>query len=490
MVEAARPARDSARLGAAPTSGSTLGYDRALREAFPAAPAAGGYDAMWGLELAVMIAMIGINTIFAGYEIALASVSAAALQRLADEGRSGARVALYMKQNMEASLAVVQLGITLVGAIAAAVGGAGAEENLAPALERIGVSMEMAEVLAISLVVLPLTVVTIVVGELIPKVFALRNAERVCLALSPLMRWFSRSVWPAVWLFETVVTAVMSWGESRLGAGDPIKPETAQLQDLRAIAALARASRLIGHREERIILGATEMRSRPVWSIMLPAEHMSTLDASASLADNLITAHLDLHTRFPVVERRGDPQTVIGYVNVKDIIATMRLHPQEPSLRGIVRPIPSFRGDQPIAECLERMMREHTHVALVRDDRSRVVGMISLEDILEELVGEIEDEYDRLPSYIHASGSSWVAGGGVSLARLKATTGIDLGATPGAAGSAQTLSDWVGGRLGREVHGGDLVESDSVRVVVRKIRRKKVQEAQVSPLPKKPAASA
>ncbi|MBM4066836.1 MAG: DUF21 domain-containing protein, partial [Planctomycetes bacterium] len=365
-------------------------------------------------------------------------------------------------------------------AIAAAVGGSGAEENVAPALiSRLGVSEGTAEVLAIALVVAPLTVVTIVVGELIPKVFALRNAERVCLTLSPFMRWFSFSVWPAVWLFETVVVGVMSWGERRLGSGDTGKSKTVELQELRAIAAMARASRLIGHREERIILGAMELQSRSIRTIMLPAEHVTTLDANASLSDNLITAHLDMHTRFPVVSQKDDPQTIIGYANFKDIIATMRLAPHEPSFRSIIRPILSLKDDERIAVCLEQMMREHTHIALVRDVDGRVVGLVTLEDILEELVGEIEDEYDRLPAHIVESGSAWVAGGGVSVDRLKATTGIDLSVDPPAAG-ARTLSDWVSGHLGREVRGGDVVERGTVRVVVRKVRRKKVQEAQVS----------
>ena len=434
---------------------------------------------MWGLEIAVMLAMIAINSIFAGYEIALASITVARLQRLATDKRAGAKVALYMKENMEAILAVVQLGITLVAAIAAAVGGAGAEENLAPAIQaNLDVTQGTSEFIALAGVVLPLTVVTIIFGELIPKVFALRNAEWVCLRLSPFMRWFAFSVWPAVWLFETVVAGVMSWGERFRGANSP-KPEMAELHEIRATAAIARASRLIGHREEGIIHGATEMQSRAVRDIMLSAAYIRMLDVNASLGDNLVTAHLDMHTRFPVVSQMGDLQTIVGYVNVKDIIATMRLNPKDPSLRSIVRRLPSFRELQPIAECLERLMREHTHIAIVRDQSEKVVGMVSLEDILEELVGEIEDEYDRLPSHIVSSGNAWVVGGGVPLARLKAATGMDLIADLPPDG-ANTLSEWVIGHLGHELTGGETVEHGIWRVVVRKVRRKKVQEAQVS----------
>lgn len=434
---------------------------------------------MWGVELAVMIAMIGFNSVFAGYEIALASVTLARLRRLAEENRRGARVALYMKQHIEASLAVVQLGITLVGAVAAAVGGAGAEENLAPVMiERLGVSDGMAEFLAITLVVVPLIVVTILAGELIPKVFALRNAEKVCLGLSPIMRGFSFSVWPAVWLLETTVRGVMSLGGLRKGRGDSFRPETAELQELRGTAAIARASRLISHREEGIILGAMEMQIHPVRDIMLPVEQISMLDVNASLSDNLYAAQSDMHTRFPVLERSGDRQTVIGYVNVKEMIALMQTNPTQPSIRDIVRPIPSFGAGQAVTECLERLLREQLHLALIRDEDDRVVGMISLEDILEELVGEIEDEFDRLPSHIVPAGASWVAGGGVPLEQLHGTTGMDLaGISP--EGGASTLSEWVLGHLGCEVRGGDVVERGPVRVVVRKVHRKKVKEAQI-----------
>ena len=130
---------------------------------------------MWGFEWIVIAVMVALNSVFAAYEIALASVSLARLQLLVRENRTGARAALWMKENMEASLAAVQLGITLVGATAAATGGAGAAEMIAPYFERMGLSSGWAEFLAIATVVVPLSAVTILLGELFPKVFALRN---------------------------------------------------------------------------------------------------------------------------------------------------------------------------------------------------------------------------------------------------------------------------------------------------------------------------
>ena len=165
---------------------------------------------MWGVEITVMLSMIVVNSVLAAYEIALASVSRPRLYVLLREGRKGAKAAQQMKDNMEGSLAVVQLGITLVGAIAAATGGAGAEENIAPWLhDALGWSWTVSEFLAIALVVVPLTVVTIVFGELVPKVFALRNKEWVCLRMSPAMRWIS-SRWMLSALAKSRNTATSS----------------------------------------------------------------------------------------------------------------------------------------------------------------------------------------------------------------------------------------------------------------------------------------
>ena len=440
------------------------------------------------VELIAMLAMVLLNGVFAGYEIALASVTAARLQVLVRENRAGAKAALQMKQNIEGSLATMQVAITLLGAFAAAIGGAGAHESIMPLLrEGLGFSPTASSIVAIALVAVPLTIVTIMLGELVPKVFAMRNKEWVCLRLSPLMRWFSLSVWPAVWVFQTMVNAMMRWGErqwgTRLDASH--KSEATEMLELRAHAAYARASRLIGEKEESIILGAARLASRTVREVMLPDEHISLLDVHSSIGDSLVTAHLDMHTRFPVAERPGDPQSILGYVNFKDLVALMRLsRPHEATLRAILRPLPSLPADIPLATCLERLIREHTHIALVRDAAGNVVGLITLEDILEEVVGDIQDEYDRLPVHAVPSGWAWVVGGGLSLTRFKELSGIDLARdppqTPPETG-LRNISDWVIGHLQQQpLHGGEVVERPGVRVMVRKVRRQKVLEAQVA----------
>jgi putative hemolysin len=432
---------------------------------------------MESIELFVVAFMVFVNAIFAAYEIALASVTVARLQLLSDHRRPGATAALYMKTEIEKSLAVVQLGITLVGLVAGAAGGASASDDIAPMLQRFGLSAAVANVAAIVLVVLPLTAVTIVGGELVPKLFALRNKEWVCLQLSPMMKMFATSVWPVIWALEAAASGLMDLSE-KLWTPKPhadARTESLELLELRAIASLARTSRLIGAREENIILGAARLASRPLKEIVLPAEHIRMLNADAGLADSLVVAHLDLHTRFPVADQPGDPQSIIGYVTFKDMVSMLKLSPDIPSLRGILRQIPSLQEELPIAEAMERLLREHTHIALVRNSSGIVKGMITLEDIVEEMIGDIQDEHDLLPTHCVRSGNGWVVGGGISLPRLKELTSFELTSET----MPHNLSAWILERLAKAPDGGEVVTNNVVTVLVRKVRRQRVLEATI-----------
>lgn len=243
---------------------------------------------------------------------------------------------------------------------------------------------------------------------------------------------------------------------------------------------MARMSRLIGHREEGIIVSASRLAATPLRQIMLPAEYIGMLGADQPLSEALIAAHQEMHTRFPVTEEAGNPQKIIGYVNFKDIVAALRLSPHAPSLRSLMRRIESFGEEVSVADCLENLMRNRNHIALVRDKAGRIVGMVTLEDIVEELVGEIHDEFDRMPAYLTPLGEGWIAGGFVSLNQLREQTGIDL--QPLNEKPIYTLNDWIVERLGRPPRGGDVIQTENCRVLVRKTRHILVQEAFISPI--------
>ena len=431
----------------------------------------------FGYEILVIILMLLINAVFAAYEMALASISRVRLSTLCQQKKRGAEEAAYMKDRMEASLAVVQLGITLAGAIAAATGGAGAQESLTPFFTKIGMPSFYAEILALVCLVIPLSAFTIIFAELVPKMFALDNRESVCLALSPIMKAVARIADPVVSFFETIVKKIMGLGAKKAKGESAIDKQS--LHELKAAAALARTSRLIGAHEEKIVLSAAQLSQRKVIDIMLDADYISMIPLTDSLSDALIKAHLDMHTRFPVCEKAGEHQTIIGYLNFKDIVNALKMSPENPSVQGITRPIKKIPAGTPLSQALSEMMREKAHIAIVVSQEQVVSGMIALEDIIEELVGEIEDEFDRLPTYVQPCGMGWIVGGAVSMNVVASTLGIEL-SLENVNERTPTLAEWIAQKLGRDIEGGEILSFDNISVTVRKLRRRKLAEALVS----------
>jgi putative hemolysin len=432
---------------------------------------------MFDYELLVIVLMLILNAIFAAYEMGLASISRARIAILANERKKGAAEAAFMKDRMEASLAIIQLGITLFAAIAAAAGGAGAQATIAPYLAQSWhISMMLAQVIAVTFVIIPLTLAIIIFAELVPKMLALNNKEWIVLKLSPTMKILAQVTDPFVSVIEVVVkkivAAVARWRPDTFGT------QTPWLHELRAAVSLARTSKLMGEREEKIVLAAAHLSTHLVRDIMMPAQDISMIYAGSSLAQALVKAHLDMHTRFPVCMVENDPQSIQRYINFKDIVSALRVNPADPTIKGISRPITTVKEDLPLSKLLEMMIQEKTHIVIVVSIEGPVLGMVTLEDIIEELVGEIEDEFDRLPTHIHPCANGWIMGGGVPMTTVASTAGFDWSAK--FTGRVPTLSEWCAQTLGSPLKGGETIQSDNLRVVPRKFRRKKLLEAVVS----------
>ena len=202
----------------------------------------------------------------------------------------------------------------------------------------------------------------------------------------------------------------------------------------------------------------------------------------STLAQALVKAHLDMHTRFPVCMVENDPQSIQRYINFKDIVSALRVNPSDPTIKGISRPITKVQEDLPLSKLLEMMIQEKTHIVIVVSHECLVLGMVTLEDIIEELVGEIEDEFDRLPTHIHpCSGTGWIMGGGVPMTTVASTAGLDWSAK--FTGPVPALAEWCAKILGRPLQAGETFESDNLRIIPRKFRRKKLYEAIVYAIP-------
>ncbi len=427
-------------------------------------------------ELLIILVMIVLNAVFSAYEMGLASISRTKLTYLVHANVKGAVEALFMKDRMEASLAVVQLGVTFVGSIAAAIGGAGVTEALNPYFQHtLGLSKNLAEFLSLVTLIIPLSTFTIIFAELIPKIFAIKNSEFVVLRLSTFMMYFSYIANPFVSSMEFIVKGAIKFIDKNKPVNSPKADTQSSLYELTAALALARTSRLIDAQQEKIVMSAAQLSLRPIKDIMIPAADMCMIPLNSTLADALVLAHLDMHTRFPVSEKLNDPQSIQGYINFKDIIGAIKINPEDPTIKGTIRPIMKFMDTTPISKVLERMIQEKLHISLVENPQNQIIGMITQEDIIEELVGEIEDEFDRLPNHIHPYGNQWLVGGAVTMSALAKTVGLswpnegDL-----------KLADWCQRHTTKPFNGGEIINANGLQITVRKLRRKKISEAFVA----------
>jgi len=428
-------------------------------------------------ELLIILTMIVFNAVFSAYEMALASISRTKLTYLVQTKIPGATEALFMKDRMEASLAVVQLGVTLVGSIAAAIGGAGITEALNPYFQNhLGLSKELAGFLSLVTLIIPLSSFTIIFAELIPKIFAIKNSEWVILRLSKIMIYFSYIANPVVSSMEYIVKSAIKFIDKKKPINNPGPDTQRSLHELTAALAIARTSRLIDAQQEKIVMSAAQLSLRPIKDIMIPVADICMIPENSSLSDALILAHLDMHTRFPVCADLNDPQTIQGYINFKDIIAALRINPEDPTIKGTIRPLMKFAGTTPISKVLERMIQEKLHIGLIEDPQNKVIGMVTQEDIIEELVGEIEDEFDRLPNSIHPYGNQWLVGGAVTMSALAKTMGLTWTQQDG----DLKLADWCQRHTTKPFNGGEIISSNGMQITVRKLRRKKISEAFVA----------
>ncbi len=330
--------------------------------------------------------MIVANAFFAGAEIAVIALRKTRLMELSDQGRRSARAVLALREQPERFLATVQVGITVVGATAAAVGGHSLATRLAPLVARL--TPNYADDLALGLVIGVVSYLSIVVGELVPKSLALRNAERYALLAGRLLLALSWIARPFVWLLTSSSNVILRPFAGRTTFTDG-RHSAAELQ---ALVDEATAAGTVDRRAGQIASRALDFPGLTAADVMIPRANVVMLPRHAPAGDVRRTLLEHLHTRLPVFEGRADH--VVGYVSVKDLLA-FAWERRLIVLDDVMRPPFFVPACTRAVDLLQDMRRRHLPFAIVVGEQGRMAGIITMEDLVEELVGEIFNEHQR-----------------------------------------------------------------------------------------------
>ncbi len=340
-------------------------------------------------KLFVLGLLVLVNAFFAAGEIALVSANDARLRVLAERGDQRARLVLKNTQNSTKLLATIQVVLTLASFFTSATAAQGLVGPLEQLLRQIPWLGDRVYNSAFVLITLMSALVTLVLGELVPKRIALRHPEQAAILTIIPIAWLGRLAGPVILWISQLTNLLL-----RLSGNHPDGPESpVSVEEVRAMVDAALLGGAVGEQERRIIHGAVELSQITVRAIMVPRVQIQYLKATTSLEEAFQVASENAHTRLPVCHE--DLDTVLGILHVKDLIRPLgELLTHPPSLGELLRPVCYVSESKLATDLLAEMQRNRLHMAIVRDEFGGTAGLVTLEDILEEIVGEIRDEYD------------------------------------------------------------------------------------------------
>ena len=341
------------------------------------------------LELALIVVLVLLNGIFSASEIALVTIRRSRLQQLVDEGDRGAARVQRLKSNPGRFLAVIQIGINFLGFLASAFAAVSLVDGVADWLGTFGPLADAARGIALVVVTILLTLFTIVFGELVPKQIGLAHAERVAMATSRLMEFLGTLFGPLVTVLTWVTRRI-----ARLFGADVPADERISSEELRLIIEQGGEQGILEAEEEQMIHAVIELGDQRVHEVMVPRIGMATLKATATFEEAIDTVIAEGHSRIPVYEESIDE--IVGIFYAKDLLPFLKEGaPERPSLRSLLRPPVFVPESMTVDDLLHELQRRKVHLAIVLDEYGGTAGVVTIEDLLEEIVGEIQDEYDE-----------------------------------------------------------------------------------------------
>ena len=413
------------------------------------------------VNIALVLLFVLVGGVFAGTEIALVSLRESQISRLEERGGRGARVASVAK-DPNRFLAAVQIGVTVAGFFSAAYGASTLAPDFVPVLESTGMPSDVAGTVSLIVLTLVIAYLSLVLGELVPKRFALQRSQSIALVVGPPLDRFATLMRPVVWLLSVSTNAVV-----RLLGGDPsATSEGMSEEELRDVVV---AHEGLPEEERRILSDVFDAAERSVSEVMRPRGEVTFLDGYQPVSKVLSIVQSSPYSRYPVTGEDFDD--VVGILHVRDLFGA----PPTMPIRELARTVLYLPTTAHLIPALSQMRRDGRHLAVVVDEYGGTYGIVTLEDLIEEMIGDIRDEHDALEdSRTSTADGTVMLDAGMTIEEFAEKVGFDLDDGP-----YETVAGYVVSRLGRVAEVGDKVGVDGSDLVVTDVQGRRLTQLQV-----------
>jgi CBS domain containing-hemolysin-like protein len=435
---------------------------------------------LWGVVLVGVL--VGVNAFFVAAEYALVRVRRTQMETLAAQGSGTAAVVLYGLDHLSRYIAGVQVGITLAGLASGLFG----EPALAALIDPVGAVLfppallgtEVSTALSTGLTLLVITYLLVVVGELVPKAITLQYPDRIALLVARPLQWAVRVFTPLVWSMNALGTRLL-----RLLRLPP--PEEGQgtysVEELQLLVVQSHQAGILEDIERRVMQRGAQVGDLRVADVMIPRVDIVAVDLTRSVEEVLDRAAQTIHTRLPAYA--GDLDHVVGILHLQDLFKYMR-QPQPPQdLRSLARPPLFVPATMPLDELLRTFQQRHTQIALVVDEHGSLDGLVTLEDVVEEVFGELHDTLEAgQPSIQHTPDGRILVRGEVRLRELNDWLGSNVQDE-----DVDTIAGYIMKHLNRTAHVGDTLDTPYGTLRVENMAQVRITQVAILP-PPAPAA--
>jgi putative hemolysin len=430
------------------------------------------------LKILIVLLLILVQGLFAMGEMAIVSARKARLKQMADEGNKGAAAALSLAEHPSRFFSTVQIGLTLTNIVAGAYGGVKIADNLIVVLAGIPAVAAYADALAFGSVVVVITFLTLILGELVPKRLAVSRPEAIAAGVGRSMALLSRIAAPAVWFLSAVTELVLWLFPMRHGSEPAVTDEEVKL--------LMQQGTDAGHfhpAETSIVGMALRLGDRRVSALMTPRPQVEWLDLEDPIEETKEKVLNSHYSRFPVAE--GGRRHIVGVVEVKDLLAS-ELAGKGFDIRAVMKPPLYIPESAPALKALESFRRTGAPIALIVDEYGDFQGIVTLEDLLEALVGDLpEPGQEEEPAVAQRADGSWLVDGMLPIDQLKDAVGMTR-LPDEEEGTYQTVAGLVMDRLRRIPKATDSFEIDDYRFEVVDMDGRRIDKVLVSRTPASP----